>query len=307
MAAIAKIAEKRPHQDKNSEGKYKQSKLIRELTAAKKEVEQLYEELRDAYKELKDTQDELVRQERLAATGELAAGVAHEIRNPLSIINMAVQYLHSKLAPEDPLREFTEAILEKVNRLDRITKELVQYGRPREPELCPADLHRVIESSLRLASARSRAQRVVVHRHYSRSLPPVKVDVERMDEVFSNLITNALDAMTDGGELTVTTGENLDEKHVVIEVANTGKGIPPGKRARLFTPFFTTKPDGTGLGLAICQRILSQHHGAISVESKISGKHKGTRFIITIPTDSETKETSGTKEMEEPLAVEKPT
>ena len=282
-----------------------QNKLIRELTAAKKEVEELYEELRDAYRELKDTQDELVRQEKLTATGELAAGVAHEIRNPLSIINMSVQYLHSKLAPEDPLREFTEAVLEKVNRLDRITKELVQYGRPREPELHTADLHRVIDSTLRLASARSRAQRVVIHRNFSRFLPPVKVDVERMDEVFSNLITNALDVMTDGGELTVTTKEDLEERQVVIEVANTGKGIPPGKRAHLFTPFFTTKPDGTGLGLAICQRILSQHHGTITVDSKISGKHKGTRFIIALPIDPETKAPSGTKETEEPLTLEK--
>ena len=283
----------------------KQDKLIRELIAAKKEVEELYGELRDTYQELKEMQDELVRQEKLVATGELAAAVAHEIRNPLSIINMSVQYIHGKLGPEDSLRELTEAIVEKVNQVDRITKELIDYGRPRELALRTVDIQRVIDSVLRLAVARARSQRVEIHRNFSRHLPLVRMDVERMDEVFSNLITNALDAMPEGGHLTVALREDPDGNRVLVEIRNTGKGISPRKRAQLFTPFFTTKPDGTGLGLAICQRIVDEHHGSISMESKISGPNKGTRFIVTLPIASREKESSPVKAVDEPLVVQK--
>jgi PAS domain S-box-containing protein len=282
-----------------------QSKLICELTVAKKEVEELYQELRDAYQELKEMQDELVRQEKLVATGELAAAVAHEIRNPLSIINMSVQYIHGKLAPEDSLREFTEAIIEKVNQVDRVTKELIDYGRPRELVFRTVDIQRVIDSVLRLAAARAHSQRVEIHRNFSRYLPLVKVDAERMNEVFSNLVTNALDAMPEGGHLTVATKEDIDEKQVHVEIGNTGKGIPPRKRAELFTPFFTTKPDGIGLGLAICQRIVDEHHGTISAESKINGPNKGTRFIATLPIASREKEPSPIKIVDEPLVEQK--
>ncbi len=282
-----------------------QSKLIRELMAAKKEVEELYAELRDAYQELKETQDELVRQEKLVATGELAAAVAHEIRNPLSIINMSVQYIHGKLGPEDPLREFTEAIIEKVTRVDRITKELIDYGRPRELALRTVDIQRVIDSVLRLAAARARSQGIETRRNFSRHLPLVRVDVERMDEVFSNLITNALDAMPKGGHLTAAIREDPDGNRVVVEIANTGKGISPRKRAQLFTPFFTTKPNGTGLGLAICQRIVDEHRGSISMESKISGPNKGTRFIVSLPFASPEQESASVKGVGEPLVAQK--
>jgi two-component system sensor histidine kinase HydH len=282
-----------------------ENKLIHELGTAKNEADALYAELRDAYQELKETQDELVRQEKLVATGELAAAVAHEIRNPLSIINMSVQYIHGKLGPEDPLREFTEAIIEKVTRVDRITKELIDYGRPRELALRTVDIQRVIDSVLRLAAARARSQGVDIRRNLSRHLPLVRMDVERMDEVFSNLITNALDAMPEGGHLTAAIREDPDGNRVVVEIANTGKGISPRKRAQLFTPFFTTKPDGTGLGLAICQRIVDEHHGSISAESKISGPNKGTRFIVTLPIASPEKEPSPVKAVGEPLLTQK--
>ena len=283
----------------------KENKLVHELTVAKEEVEELYNELRDAYQELKETQDELVHQEKLAATGELAAAVAHEIRNPLSIINMSVQYIHGKLGPENVLREFTEAIIEKVDRVDRITKELINYGRPRELALRMVDIQRVLDSVLRLAAARARSQRVETHRIFSRYLPQVKVDVERMDEVFSNLITNALDAMPEGGHLTVVVKEAPDQKRVLVEIVNTGKGISPRVREQLFAPFFTTKPAGTGLGLAICQRIVSEHHGSIAVETKISGPNKGTRFIVTLPIASAEKEPSLAKTADEPLLTPK--
>ena len=259
--------------------------LSEELSRTQSESESLLAELDEAYRQLKGAQEELVRRERLAASGELAAGVAHEIRNPLSIIGMAIQYLHSKLSPGHAFREFTSAIIKKVERLDKITTQLINYGRPRELKCEARDVHRNLNQVLHLASPKCKAQGVKIVRRFDRKLPKVKCDHDLMDEVFTNLVTNALEAMPKGGVLTIETRFDADEvkNQAVIVISDTGHGIPPKVQAQLFKPFFTTKRNGTGLGLAISHRIIDHHHGGLSCASKTRGSKRGTTFTIRLP------------------------
>jgi len=263
----------------------REKKLSEELSRTQSESESLLAELDEAYRRLKDAQEELVRRERLAASGELAASVAHEIRNPLSIIGMSIQYLHSKLSAGHAFREFTNAIIRKVERLDKITTQLISYGRPRELKLEARDVHRNINQVLRLASPKCKAQGVKIVRRFDRKLPKVTCDHDLLDQVFTNLVTNALEATPKGGVLTVETRFDKDEirSQAVISLSDTGRGIPPKVQAQLFKPFFTTKRNGTGLGLAISHRIIDHHHGSISCASKTRGSKRGTTFTLRLP------------------------
>jgi len=263
----------------------REKKLAEELSRTQSESESLLAELDEAYRQLKGAQEELVRRERLAASGELAAGVAHEIRNPLSIIAMSIQYLHSKLSPGHTFREFTSAIIKKVERLDKITTQLIGYGRPRELKLEARDVHRNIGQVLRLATSKCKAQGVKIVRRFDRKLPKVTCDHDLMDQVFTNLVTNAIEAMPKGGILTVETRFDKDEirSQAVISIADTGRGIPPKVQPQLFKPFFTTKRNGTGLGLAISHRIIDHHYGGISCASKTRGSKRGTTFTLRLP------------------------
>ncbi|MBI3319785.1 MAG: PAS domain-containing protein [Candidatus Omnitrophica bacterium] len=262
----------------------REKKLSEELSRTQSESESLLAELDEAYRQLKGAQEELVRRERLAASGELAAGVAHEIRNPLSIIGMSIQYLHSKLSPGHAFREFTSAIIKKVERLDKITTQLISYGRPRELKLEARDVHRNLNQVLRLASPKCKAQGVKIVRRVDRKLPKVTCDHDLMDQVFTNLVTNALEAMPNGGGvLTVETQLDREKQQAIVSIADTGRGIPPKVQAQLFKPFFTTKRNGTGLGLAISHRIIDHHHGTITCASKTRGSQRGTTFTIRLP------------------------
>lgn len=263
----------------------REKKLAAELSRTQSESESLLAELDEAYRRLKDAQEELVRRERLAASGELAAGVAHEIRNPLSIIAMSIQYLHSKLSPGHTFREFTSAIIKKVERLDKITTQLISYGRPRELKLEARDVRRTLSQVLRLATSKCLARRVKIVRRFDRRLPKVTCDHDLMDQVFTNLVTNAVEAMPKGGVLTLETRFDADEvrNQAVIVISDTGHGIPPKVQAQLFKPFFTTKRNGTGLGLAISHRIIDHHHGTIACTSKTRGSQRGTTFTIRLP------------------------
>lgn len=261
----------------------REKKLSEELSRTQSESENLLAELDEAYRQLKGAQEELVRRERLAASGELAASVAHEIRNPLSIIGMSIQYLHSKLSPGHPFREFTNAIIKKVERLDKITAQLINYGRPRELKLEARDLHRNLNQVLHLANSKCKAQGIKIVRRFDRQLPKVTCDHDLMDQVFTNLVMNALEAMPKGGTLTVETQRDREKSQAVINIADTGRGIPPKVQAQLFKAFFTTKRNGTGLGLAISHRILDHHHGTVICISKTRGSKRETTFTIQLP------------------------
>jgi len=263
----------------------REKKLSEELSRTQSESESLLAELDEAYRQLKGAQEELVRRERLAASGELAAGVAHEIRNPLSIIAMSIQYLHSKLSPGHTFREFTSAIIKKVERLDKITTQLISYGRPRELKLEARDVRRNLNQVLHLATSKCKIQGVKIVKRFDRKLPKVRCDHDLMDQVFTNLVTNAVEAMPKRGILTIETRFDADEvkNQAVIVLSDTGHGIPPKVQAQLFKPFFTTKRNGTGLGLAISHRIIDHHHGTITCASKTRGSKRGTIFTIRLP------------------------
>ncbi len=261
----------------------REEQLAGELNRTQSESESLLAELDEAYQRLKKAQDDLVRKERLAVSSEMAASVAHEIRNPLAIIMMSIQYLHSKLSPGHMLRQFTSVIANKVKRLDEITTQLIDYGRPRKFKLEARDLHRNLNHLLCLANSKCLAQRVRVIKRFDRGPSKVTCDHNLMDEVFSNLVINALQAMPKGGVLTVETQFDRQKNQAVIHISDTGCGIPRNAQAQLPKPFFTTKRNGTGLGLAISHQIIDHHHGSLSCTSKTRGPQRGTTFTIKIP------------------------
>jgi two-component system nitrogen regulation sensor histidine kinase GlnL len=228
---------------------------------------------------LRQLEAEVRRGETLAAAGRMAVGFAHEIRNPLGAIRGAVQLLSRELAGEPRLREYTDVVLTEVDRVNRIIEMLLDLGRPVKARVVPLNLHQLLERVLLVNEELAGAQGVSIARRYDPSLPPILGDEDRLAQVFHNLVRNAIEAMRDGGDLTVTTRISLNalfgkvdlghgaRSMVELLVADSGSGIPPSVRAKIFDPFFTTKPSGLGLGLAICHRILEEHHGAIQVDS----------------------------------------
>jgi len=263
----------------------KLEKKLDEKTKELKELEQeagnLLTELDSAYKELRSTQEELIIKEKLSVAGGLAAGVAHEVRNSLSIIGMSVQYLHNKFSPEDERRKFTETIMERVEKLNSVATDLIHFARPCEPNFQKSDLHRIVDRTLRLVECKCNAQKIKVVKKYAPNLPLIVIDEELMGQVFLNLIDNALWAMPKGGNLIIATSVPHETNSVEIKVTDTGCGISRKDCPRIFDPFFTRRDNGTGLGLSIVHQIIEQHKGCINVESE---QNKGTTFIIRLPT-----------------------
>jgi len=227
--------------------------------------------------------------DRLAALGEMSAGLAHEIRNPLAAIKGAIQYLEpARLPTED--REFLEIIIEEVNRLNGVVTQFLDYSRPLKPSMAPGEVNDILDRTFRLLSAETPPP-IEVRLELSAGLPRVLCDAEQLKQVFLNLALNAFQAMPRGGRLTVATRVERDElafwregkrRRDVVEIRfhDTGPGIPEEARENIFVPFYTTKEKGTGLGLAICQRIVKAHGGAIAVRSAPGG---GAQFVISLP------------------------
>jgi len=225
--------------------------------------------------------------DRLAALGEMSAGLAHEIRNPLAAIKGAIQYLDPRKLPEDD-REFFEIVVDEVNRLNGVVTQFLDYSRPLKPSMAPTDVNEVIGKTLKLLEPDVPAG-VRVEAELASWLPRVQADAEQLKQVFLNLALNAFQAMPRGGRLSVTTRVARDElafwregarRADVVEVRfrDSGPGIPEEARESIFVPFYTTKEKGTGLGLAISQRIVKAHLGTIGVRSA-----EGAEFLISLP------------------------
>ncbi len=227
---------------------------------------------------------------RLAALGEMAAGLAHEIRNPLGAIRGAAQYIADEVGEKD--REFVEIIMEEVDRLNLVVTEFLDYSRPLQVRIEAHNLNRLVSQAVTLVAAQGLPDGVELHTAFDDDLPPAPVDAEKMKQVLLNLIQNGLQAMPRGGRLTVRTrraprrsftGTRVGEAtldRVAVEVEDTGEGMTAAQLERVFIPFVTTKPGGTGLGLAICQRLVEAHEGEIAVDSTPG---KGTRFVVYLP------------------------
>lgn len=227
---------------------------------------------------LRSLNEQLARAERLAAMGTLAAGVAHEVNNPLASISSLVQMM--KTDADVDTKEKLSLISAQIERITQVTKDLTDFARVRPAARKSVDINAVVESSIRLASFDSGFQRLEIVRQLTGDLPEIHADGDQLQQVILNLLLNARDAMPNGGKLTVATSQSAAE--ISVSVEDSGLGIDESFRKQLFDPFFTTKPagKGTGLGLAVCYGIVTAHNGRIDVESN---NGSGTKFTITLP------------------------
>jgi signal transduction histidine kinase len=243
----------------------------------------LYKDLEERMAELQRTQAQLIGSAKMAAVGELAAGVAHELNNPLTAVLGFAELLLERTPPDDPSRPRLEAIARQAGRVRDIVANLLSFSRQTSFHREKADLNQVLHETLALIRLRLKAGGIVVREHYAADLPPLSLDTGRMKQVFLNLITNALQAMPHGGMLTVISEQPGDQ--VAVRIADTGDGIAPQHLSCIFDPFFTTKPVGcgSGLGLSVSLGIVEKHHGRIEVESR---QGKGSTFTVWLPVEN---------------------
>ncbi len=231
--------------------------------------------------------------DRLAALGEMAAGLAHEIRNPLGAIKASAQYLHDDDDDDQvasPEREFLDIIVEEVDRLNWVVGSFLDYARPSKGDPVPTDVSATVNRTMQLLGAECQAASVTWSVDMEEDAPKVRIDVEQLHQVLINLVRNAVQAMETGGEVSIRTRTRAaspregPDRYVEIRVSDTGPGIPQRVLSNLFVPFVTTKDRGTGLGLAISQRIVTAAGGEISVRSRAG---QGTTFIVKLPVAEE--------------------
>ncbi|MCL4302041.1 MAG: response regulator [Anaerolineae bacterium] len=235
--------------------------------------------------EVKAMEAERRRLDRLAALGEMSAVVAHEIRNPIAGIAAGIDYLTRKVAQDSP--EFEGAVMMRgeIQRVNRILEDILFVARPARLKLSNEDVAEIIEGVLQRFRSQVEESRVTIVFDYANNLPRLSVDRQRLEQLFTNLIINATQAMPNGGQLSLQTRAAPSQNRkpadeVIVTIADTGPGIPVETQQHIFEPFFTTKTRGTGLGLTIARRIVEEHGGTISIESE--AEH-GTRFIICLP------------------------
>ena len=226
-------------------------------------------------------EDQIQRTDRLAALGEIAAGVAHEIRNPMTSIKGFVQLIETGLDADDPRKNYTGIIVKEVDRLNKMVQELLYYARPSDSLKLATDLNGILADTLLLVNLNATHRQVKISMDYGEDLPPVVVDQEQIKQVFLNLLINAVQAGEEGGYIRVAT--QGVQGGVSVTVTDNGKGIDADHIDRLFDPFFTTRDNGTGLGLAVVQKIVDLHHGVVEVEST---QGKGTCFRVILPISS---------------------
>lgn len=227
--------------------------------------------------------------DRLSTLGALAAGLAHEVKNPLGGIKGAAQLLERELEPGSEMLDYTRVMIRETDRIDHIIRELLELAAPRGLKLAPVNLHKILGDILLLQKHAAADSEIVFSKRFDPSIPDIMADEEMLTRLFLNLIRNAIDVMGDSGRLTVSSRVLSDyrmaknERHsrmVAIEVSDDGPGISHEDLENIWTPFFSTKSGGTGLGLSICQKIVSEHRGMIKAESHAG---HGTKFTVLLP------------------------
>ena len=239
------------------------------------------------YERIVDVEEQLRQNEKLSALGLLAAEVAHEIRNPLTVMKLLYHSLDLKFPASDPRAKDTRIIEAKIEHLNKIVEQILDFARTTEPKLAPVNLNELVDELGLLVRHKLANQNVRLIRELQSDLPPVMGDTPQLEQAFLNLILNAAEAMPDGGTLTIKSHEirtprtSAQPTHVAMEFKDTGKGMSAELQKRAFTAVLsTTKAKGTGLGLAIVGRIIETHRGGIRIKSKIG---RGTSMIITLP------------------------
>jgi signal transduction histidine kinase len=240
-----------------------------EMTAELEKTRQLEQQLQQA--------------EKSAVVGRLGSAIAHEIRNPLNYINLTLDHLRAKFAPAEEkeratFERLTAQLKKEVERINQQITDFLRYSRPVKLNLQSVNVRRTVEDSMRIAEAQAEEQNVTISIFESETIPPIWGDPELLRSVFNNLFINAVQAMSEGGELKVTHSNQVNQ--VQIEIADTGSGIAPENLDKIFEPYFSTKETGTGLGLAIVKKIVEDHNGSIAVASKLN---EGTVFTVRLP------------------------
>jgi two-component system, NtrC family, nitrogen regulation sensor histidine kinase GlnL len=244
--------------------------------------------LRDI-KHRKELEEDLKRADRLVLIGTLAAGLAHEIRNPLGGIKGAAQLLRRSADSSPSVRQFTDIMIREVDRVDQLIEQLLDLSRPAQLTLAPVNIHEILEDVLLLEGQTAGDRDIHVRKRFDPSLPPIRADRAQLSQVFLNLVKNAFQSMAHTGTLTVTTRVETDyhirgqdtgpNRFIWVDLADEGGGIREEDLPHIFSPFFTTKINGTGLGLATCYRIIKEHGGTIRVEST---EGKGSTFKVSL-------------------------
>lgn len=240
--------------------------------------------------QVRELQEAIHRSETLSMLGTLAAGLAHEIKNPLGGIKGAAQLLNMELPPESSLKEYTSVMTREVDRVNDIIEELLDLERPPSPRLGAVNLGRLLSDIVLLQKESQRPKQVDFQLLLDPSIPAIRADEKMLVRLFLNLIKNAAEAVEQGGQVKICSRIASQFRYnkpgekpvplVVIEVKDNGSGITPEQMEHMFTPFYTTKDRGTGLGLAICQKIVSDHGGFLKVESQPG---EGTQFAVSLP------------------------
>jgi signal transduction histidine kinase len=282
-----------------------------ELARSEAELQKALNELQKAHNDLRAAQLQLVEAEKLQTVGRLAAGVAHEVKNPLAVTLRGIDYLSKVLVSKDAaVSTVLHDMQDAIRRADNVIRGMLDFAAPREIDAAPQDVNNIIERALQLVKHDLDRYRVFVDKVLDPRLPRCRLDRQKAQEVFLNIFENAIHAMPSGGTLTVRTyrktltglGTNvgdskiyrfkMGETIVVVEVEDTGVGIPADKLDKLFDPFFTTKPagQGTGLGLSVSKTIVELHGGTIDIRNRPEG---GARVVVMFKADKESEVAAG--------------
>jgi signal transduction histidine kinase len=236
-------------------------------------------DLAAANQRLQQAQDAVRRSERLAALGQLTAGLAHELRNPLGTIKASAEVLLRQLdANPQVARELAGYVRDEVDRINLLITRFLDFARPLEPRLAPTDINTLLDRAIAEVQRHANPNAVLFVRNYSPDIEPIPADESLLERVFTNLLTNAVEASAHGATVTVKTRPLA--RGVEVAVIDRGHGIHPAQRENIFNPFFTTKASGVGLGLAIVSKIVDGHRGRLSVESEPG---QGSVFRVWLP------------------------
>ncbi len=244
----------------------------------KQELEQATEQLNKVYRDLQDSFEQLKRAQRLSAVGQLAASLAHEIRNPLASLEGAVNVLENPQTSEEVRQEFGEIIKKECRRLNQLLTNLLDFARPRAPQFRSVEAGRLMDSVIDLVRHAARQTGVAVRKEVSLDSLRLECDPEQLQQVILNLVMNAIQAMPNGGEVVLSACQQ--DSRVLIQVKDQGAGIASEDLDKVFDPFFSTKKGGTGLGLSVAQQIVSQHKGTLEAARNADN---GMTFSVLLP------------------------
>ncbi len=239
----------------------------------------MMEQLRESREEIERLHHtQISRAEHLATLGEMATGLAHEIRNPLAGIAGVIDIIGRDLPATSPARAVVKDVRQEITQINRILTDLLETARPHPPQICRSNLNTTVEHTVMLARQQVLSRPIKIELQEAPDLPEVEHDSDQIHQVLLNLLLNAVQAMEDGGTVGVEIGSR--EGYASVVVSDTGRGIPAQLLPNIFRPFFTTKGNGTGLGLSLARRIVEEHHGRIEVSSVVG---KGSRFEVLLP------------------------